>query len=262
MFFPATATTSNAQCFKENTAFQSGEKLNFFVYYNMAFIWVDAGKAYFNVDKTTLNGRAAYFFDSYGMSLPMHDWFFKVREHYQTYLDSATLSPIKCERKAIEGSYWVNEFYYFDHEKGKIYSTIENSKQKKKTDSLKLNPCIFDVLTAIYYCRNLDFSKCKINDKIPISMVIDNKEYALYVRYRGKEIMETRDDTKYRCIKFSALLVAGTIFRGGEELTVWVTDDENKIPILIQADILVGSIKVYLSGAEGLKYRLSSKIKY
>ena len=92
-------------------------------------------------------------------------------------------------------------------------------------------------------------------------MVIDNKVHNLYVRYLGKEIIADRNKQKYRCVKFSALLVSGTIFQGGEELSVWVTDDYNKIPILIEAGILVGSIKVYLSEAKGLRHEFSAKIQ-
>lgn len=251
----------NAQCFKENKAFRAGEKLSFIIYYNMAFIWVDAGKAYFDVKFEKHKGIPAYKFDSYGSSLPSHDWFFKVRERYTSYLDTNTLLPLRCERKAIEGGYFVNESYDFDSRQHKIFTSVENSKLKLKKDTLFFPDCTFDVLSAIYYCRNIDFSNAKINDKFPIKMLIDNKVHNLFVRYLGKETIADRNKQKYSCVKFSAMLVSGTIFQGGEELTVWVSDDENKIPILINADILVGSIKVYLSGYEGLRYPFSSKVK-
>ncbi len=254
-------STVNAQCFKENKAFKAGEKLSFLIYYNMAFIWVDAGKAIFEVKSSVYKNKPVYKFDSYGTSLPSHDWFFKVRERYISYLDTISLKPLRCERKAIEGSYYVNEAYDFDFDNKKIYTYIENSKVKPKKDTLSLSGCVFDVLSAIYYFRNIDFSYVNENEKIPTQMVIDNKVHNLYVRYLGKEIIEDRNKQKYRCIKFSAMLVSGTIFQGGEELTVWVTDDKNKIPILIEAGILVGSIKVYLSEVKGLRHEFSSKIQ-
>ncbi len=112
----------------------------------------------------------------------------------------------------------------------------------------------------MYYARNVDLSKYKKNDKIPLTFVIDNKIYTLYGRYLGKEVIKTKKQTKYRCIKLKLLLVEGTIFKGGEDLVVWVTDDKNRIPIKISAKILVGSIKVYLSSTTGLRYKLNSKI--
>jgi len=76
----------------------------------------------------------------------------------------------------------------------------------------------------------------------------------------GKVVLKTKDGNKYNCIKFSALLIEGTIFKGGEDLFVWVTDDENRIPVMIEAKIIVGSVKALLSGTEGLRNETSVKI--
>ena len=84
-------------------------------------------------------------------------------------------------------------------------------------------------------------------------MVIDNEIHDLYFRYRGKGVIETRNGEVYKCLKFTALLLEGSLFKGGEDLVVWVSDDKNKIPVLIEAKILVGSVKVYLEEATGLR---------
>jgi len=83
----------------------------------------------------------------------------------------------------------------------------------------------------------------------------------LYVRYLGKEILKTHDKRKFKTIKFSALLIEGTIFNGGEDLTVWVTDDLNRIPVLVEAKILIGSVKATVLDMENLKFPLTSEIK-
>ncbi len=85
-------------------------------------------------------------------------------------------------------------------------------------------------------------------------MVIDGKVNYLFIRFLGKEVMEMPSEKKYSTIKFSALLVDGTIFDGGEDMTVWVSDDENKIPLKVEAKIKVGWIKAYLVDTKGLKY--------
>jgi hypothetical protein len=110
------------------------------------------------------------------------------------------------------------------------------------------------VLTAIYHARNLDFSKYSIDQKIPLSLIIDNEIYDLYLRYQGREEIKVRGGTRYNCIKFSAMLVEGTIFSGGEHLTVWVTDDKNRIPVMVKAKILVGSVKAVLKSTRNLKH--------
>ena len=119
---------------------------------------------------------------------------------------------------------------------------------------------IYDVISGVYQIRNLDFDKYEINDTIPVRMIIDNEIFDLYIRYLGKEVLKTHDKRKFRTIKFSALLIEGTIFKGGEDLYVWVTDDLNRIPVLVEAKILIGSVKAALSGTDNLKFPLDSEI--
>jgi hypothetical protein len=113
----------------------------------------------------------------------------------------------------------------------------------------------------IYQARNIDFMKYKKGDKIPITMVVDGEIHNLYIRYHGKEVAQTREGRKFNCLKFSPLLVAGTIFNAGEDMTVWVTDDRNRVPIVVEAKILVGSVKAVFTEAKGLKYPLTAEIK-
>lgn len=183
-----------------------------------------------------------------------------MRESFQSYLDKETLKPIWFERKSHEGGYEAHEVYSYDHKEKRVYSATGNSNRSFKQDTLILPHCGFDVLTMIYYARNLDFSSVKINETLPVTVVIDNAFYNLYIRYLGKEVIETKNKEKYRCIKFSALLVDGTIFKGGEDLFVWVTDDKNRIPVFVQAKILIGSVKAYLNNAEGIRNKPDSRI--
>ncbi len=113
------------------------------------------------------------------------------------------------------------------------------------------------MISAVYYARNIDFSKYKAGDKIPFDLFIDNAVFPMYIRYLGKETIKTRYG-KFRTIKFKPLLVGGTIFEGGEKMTVWVSDDANKIPVRIESAIVVGSVKVDMMGYRNLRYPLSS----
>jgi hypothetical protein len=99
-----------------------------------------------------------------------------------------------------------------------------------------------DVLSSIYYARTIDFNKYKVDDKIPFTMFLGNEVYNLYIRYLGKTQVKTRYG-KFRAIAFKPLLVKGTMFEGGEKMTVWVSDDANHIPLRIESPITVGSVK-------------------
>ena len=251
----------HAQCVKNVNSFKPGERITYLAYYNWGLIWIHAGNVEFSVKEQTYQNKPVYLFEAYGESLKSYDWIYKVRDKFQSYADMETLQPYWHEKNTSEGGYKSHENYEFNPSERKVISTIESTKEKLKKDTIKVPNCTFDVLTAIYFFRSLDFNNIKLNEKIPISSVIDGKVYSLYIRYYGKEILKNKDDKQYRCLKFSALLVEGTIFKGGEDMFIWVTDDENRVPVLVEAKILVGSVKAYLDSAQGLKYEMKALVK-
>jgi hypothetical protein len=113
--------------------------------------------------------------------------------------------------------------------------------------------CTQDVLSAIYHARNIDFDRYKPGDKIPLTLFLENQVYPVYIRYLGREKIKTRTGT-FNTIKFKPLLIEGTIFKGGEKMEVWVSDDDNRIPVMINTPILVGSIRVLLKSYRNLKH--------
>ena len=245
---------SNAQCRIETKPFAPGERVTYSAYYNLGFIWINAGEVEFTVTSKKYEGRDVYHLYSYGSSYKSYDWIFRIREKYQAYVDPETLQPLWYERDVTEGSYTAYEDYKFDYKNSEIRTYVQKRSNPGVTGSLPLTPCLFDVLTAIYYFRSIDASKLQTGDKIPVSMILDSQAYNLYIRYLGREEVKTRNKNKYSCLKFSIQLVEGTIFKGGEDALVWVTDDENKVPVLVEAQILVGAVKAVLNETAGLKY--------
>ncbi len=241
--------------------FNPGEKITYSAVYNWGFIWINAGTVEFRVNETKYNGKECYHFNSLASSVPSYDWLFKVRDYFQSYARKNDLAPLFFDRNTYEGGYSVHNRFTFDYSNSLIYTQTENSEKPYTEDTLELQQNIYDVVSGVYYIRNLDFEKYEINDTIPIRMIIDNEIFDLYIRYLGKEILKTRDNRKFNTIKFSALLIEGTIFSGGEDMYVWVTDDLNRIPILVEAKILIGTVKAILTGTENLKFPLSSEIK-
>ena len=258
LFIAAVSCPIKAQknCTSTNKAFQAGESLNFKIYYNWGVIWMDAGEVSFSATITELNARKVYHFVGAGGSYPKYDWFYKVNDKYESYFDTLTLKPLRFIRDVHEGGTSAKDDYIFNFQKNKIYTMEKRNNKPAKLDSINITSCTNDIGTAIYYTRCLDFSKSKKNDTIPITFVLDGKVYYSYIRYLGKEIINSELLGNVRCIKFSPKLVEGTIFKGGEGMVVWVTDDENKIPIYVETPIIVGVIKVKLSGYYGLRNKI------
>lgn len=112
-----------------------------------------------------------------------------------------------------------------------------------------------------YFARNIDFTGLSEGERIPVTLLLDTQIYHLYMRYLGKELLKTRDGRKYNTIRFSIKLVEGTVFKGGEDLLVWVTDDKNHIPVLVEAKILIGSAKALLKDTENLRNKETARVK-
>jgi len=239
--------SSTAQLRYNYGKYKSGEYLKFDVYYNWGFIWLNAGWAEFEIKDTVYNHNPSFHFYSTGATNSGYDWFFKVRDTYETISEPYEYRPYWFRCNTLEGGYYDKEEVIFNYTDSIAIAQTENSKQPLLTDTIRINSSVTDILSAIYKCRSVDFSTIKKDEKLPVPVIVGNKLYNLYFRYLGKETIENRTNKKYNCRKFSVMMVSGTIFNGGEDLTVWMTDDEKNIPILVQAKILVGSIKAYLS---------------
>ena len=239
-------------CGIRNTAFQQGENITFNIFYSVVGIYVNAGTASFTTTLEKLNNRTVYHVVGDGKSNSNYDWIFKVRDRYETYFDTANLQPLKFVRNINEGGYKKYQNVNFNPETN---TAITNE------GVFKVPGCVQDVLSSVYYARNIDFSKYNINDRIPFNMFLDNEVYNLYLRYLGKETIKTKYG-KFRAIKFKPLLVKGTLFNGGEKMTVWVSDDANHIPLRIESPIVVGTVKIDMMQYSNLRYPLSSMVSF
>jgi len=239
-------------CSQSNTSFNVGEKITYTIFYNVIGLYVNAGDAQFTITPTKWEGDAAFAFTATGNSNRRYDWIFRVRDKYESIVDSKTLLPYFFSRSINEGSFHQNQNITFNQKNNEVTT--------HKGESFKSADCTFDVISAVYAARNLDFKNLQVNEKVYLNFFLDNELYPSYFKYLGKEEIRTKFG-KFRAIKIAPLLVKGSMFEGGEHMTIWVTDDENHIPIRIETPIIVGSIKVDMKSYEGLRYPLSSLIE-
>ncbi|MCW3074207.1 MAG: hypothetical protein JWP69_1276 [Flaviaesturariibacter sp.] len=235
-------------CNTRNTTFQNGEGLGFVVYYSLVGIYVNAANATVNVTTERLNNKPVYHIVAEGKTNSSYDWISKVNDKYESYIDTASMLPVKFVRKVEEGRHRNFESISFN----RIANTVVTNQGVYKVPA-----CIQDVLSSLYYARNINFDKYKPGDKIAFNMFIDNEVYAMYIRYVGRETVKTRYG-KFKAIKFKPLLIKGTVFEGGEKMNVWVSDDANHIPLRVESPLSVGSIKVDMMSYRNLRYPLTS----
>ena len=227
-------------------AFRPGEKLTYIVHYG----WINAGEAVVELKESPsdINGRKAWHAVGTGRSLGAFNTFYKVDDRYESYFDAQGVFPWVFKRRVSEGGYEFSQDYVY-HQTKQVVTT-----QDKQTHKVPAN--VQDMLSAFYFARTLDFANAKEGDVFVIDTFLDNELWPLRMRYMGKETIKLRNG-KYRCLKFQPVVQEGRVFKDNDDLNVWVTDDGNRIPVLAQAKVLVGSIKMELSGYQGLVHPIA-----
>lgn len=230
----------------ENKAFKEGEKLTFDVNYG----FVTAGIAVMEIPRIKkISGRNAYHITFEVNSVPSFDMFYKVRDRYETYLDTAGLFPWRFEQHIREGGYTRDFSAFFDQRKGKA---------KTSEGEYEIPLYVNDIVSAFYFARTLDYSNMKINDLIHLQNFYKNKVYDLDVKYLGKETIEVPAG-KFECIIVEPLVKEGGLFKHEGNIIVWLSDDEIKIPVKVRTKIVVGHVEAKLNKYEGLAGQLKSK---
>jgi len=250
----STGFYSHAQgdfCGIKNRSFKNGERVVYKVYYNAGIIWAGAGTAEFTTKLEKYNNKPVYHVQGVGRTFSSYEWFYKVHDVYDSYIDTGNLMPVKFLRDVNEGGFKFTNNVSFNHQRNQAIST---------NGVFDVPECVQDVLSTIYYARNIDYNKYKPGDKIHFNMFLDDEVFSLYIRYVGKEIIRTKYGT-FRTIKIAPLLVEGTMFKGGEKMNVWVTDDDNHIPVRVDSPILIGSIKVDLMEFQNLRHPMAALLK-
>lgn len=251
VYFVPNAAAANDFCKTQNRTIHVGEELTFKVFYNVSAVWVAAGEAKFTTSLSHMFNKPVYHIKGIGNTYPSYDWVFKVRDVYETYIDTQKLAPVRFKRDVNEGgTKFTNDVTF--------YNDIKKAVSKGKTYST--TACVQDVLSAIYYARNIDYAKYKSGDKIPFDMFLDDEMYHLNIKYLGKTTIKTKYG-EFKALKIQPTLIEGTIFKGGNKMIVYVSDDPNHIPLRVESPILVGSIKVDMMQYKNLKYPLSSLVK-
>ena len=225
----------------EQHVFQAGEKLTYVLHYG----WLNAGVATLELKESDqqINGRKVLHAVGTGESTGAFKTFYKVDDRYETYLDKDGVFPWVFLRRVNEGGYKISQDYVFMQHRRTVTT------QEKKTFDVPAH--VQDMLSAFYFARTLDYSNVKKGQEFTIPCFMDNKEWDLRMRYVGKETIKLRDG-KFRCMKFQPVVQEGRIFKTNDDLNVWITDDANHIPVLAEAKVLVGSIKMELSDYAGL----------
>ncbi|MBI4931153.1 MAG: DUF3108 domain-containing protein [Bacteroidetes bacterium] len=233
----------------KNESFKRGEKLK----YRMHYGFINAGEVLMQVldENKLIGGRNTLHIIGLGYTYSSFDWMFMVCDKYETYIDEQAMVPWLFIRRVQEGGYHLEQNQIFNHYK----NTMDmDGKKFEVPDNVE------DMISSFYFARTIDFSSAKEGDVFEFPCFVDDQVWPLRIKYIGKETIKS-DIGKIRCIKFHPVVQQGRVFKKEEDLTAWISDDKNRIPIRAEAKIAVGSVKMDLMEYTGLANELALEKK-
>jgi len=242
-------------------AFDAGEKLSYVIQYRWIGIRSDVGNARMVLSRDEdYEGRQTFLSVASGETVKFFDSFFKVRDVYKSRFFSDNGRPVWFHRDVSEGDYVVTNDMYWNIRTDEIDARARYISSKREKDTLLAGrQCTYDLISMFYAARNMDFSNVVPGKNYPLSFVIDDEMFDIYFRFEGREEKKIPKLGTFATMKFALMVVAGEVFDGKHEIALWITDDDNKIPVWIESPIIVGTVMGRLTGYENLKHPLKSR---
>lgn len=238
-------TTFSFDTQKED-AFDVGEYFKFRIHYGI----INAGYATLEIKDATINNKKVFHAVGKGYTTGMSRFFFKVEDLYESYFDKQTGDPYRYIRKIDEGGYTKNQEGLFNQSESKV---LVKDYKRKTEKTIVITDNVQDIISSFYYLRNHpNIDKLKSGEAITIDMFFDDEITKFKLKYVARQDITTKFGTVSTMV-FKPLVQTGRVFKEKESVTLWITDDDNKVPVRIKAELAVGSLKADLDEYKGLK---------
>ncbi len=248
--FALTAVAGQAQ--QLNKAFKAGEQLSFRFFYDSWFADITAGTGTATVSDEIqeVDGKRVYHIIGQGNSKGAFNLFFKVNDRFESWVDTSTLLPEQFKRRTREGGYVFDDDVYFNHQ----------AKYIRSRRAVKDVPVgTRDVVSAFYYARNWDLENLKVGEIYKVSFLLDDSVYQSGVKFLGRDTIKIAAG-RFASLKFKPMVIKGKVFSDPYPMTLWISDDKNRLPLLAESKIVVGKVKMELTGFRGLRHEPESRL--
>ena len=232
----------------QRNPFGAGEELK----YSLSYGIVKGGEGLLSIKDTVLNNRKVFHITAMGYTTGVVDAVYKVRDVYESFVDTRTIQPVKSIRNIREGRYRYYNEVLFKHGRDSTYVNCQKSGEKYVIAD------IYDIVSAFYIGRKKYFNDSMVEGQvIVIQTYFGNEVFPLTIRYRGLETIKTKFG-KVECYKFSPVTEVGRAFKSEDDMQVWISRDNNKLPIKIRFNLVVGAFVCELDSYKGLQNTFSS----
>jgi hypothetical protein len=243
----------NDYCSPDYESFVHGEEIVYKLYYNWNFVWLAAGEMNLRV----VDLGDSYYFKAVGKSYPSYEWFFRVHDIYESKVRKSDFKPIWTRRQVEEGKYRLYHEHWMDYKKGTARSLRGKTKEVAVEKVIPIKDCQHDLLSVVYFMRNSGMHTFGVNQNYPVELFIDDEYYPVKVIYKGVEKNKNiKGVGKLDVHKVVPELIVGDVFDEDTQMEIYVSKDNNRIPVLIESPLRVGSVKVVLKSKKNLKHPL------
>ena len=235
------------------SSFGRGEVIRYTVHYGL----INGGEATVETAGSIerVNDRPCYKATVSGRTTGSFDFFLRIRDQWRAYIDTTSILPLRAQRDIAEKNYRKKETINFDHLRD--VAEVQNHDRENPTrTSVKVANNTLELVSGFYYLRTINFDRMRPGDVIRMPGYFDGDNFMLEVTYKGREIVETKAGD-VRAFKLVPRMPDNKLFRGENAISVYLSDDRNKIPVLFQAEMFVGTVKVDMVKYQGLKSRLN-----
>jgi hypothetical protein len=241
-----------AQCDNIQAVFGAKEKLTYGIYYNWGFIKIKLAKVVFWTKNIKYQNKNLLLLQNISKTYDKYSWIIDAEDYYASYIEPKTLKVYKHIQKTVVDDYFTDNEYKFDYKNNRVSATVENSNTPEFTDTLNLQNCLMDLLTAVYYLRSIDYQNLKINEKVYIPVILDTAIHNIYFKYLGYDVLKYKDKEEKSFLIIPSIVETST-FKSGETMKVWISSKKNRLPLKMESELWIGKILAQLEKTEGLQ---------
>jgi len=238
---------------QEQYSFCDGEVVTLSVMYKWGAINTEVGTARLQVDSLNYDGIPAFHLGCKAWTTPFFDRLYKIREDLQSWVRAGDLRPMRFTRSTYEGGYEASNDFHYNWDEGFIDADVIFEKKPPQKLHVPIKEGEYDLVALLYHIRRLDESAYQKGAVTKVRFAIDDSVFDVYIRAQGKENIKIRKQRRMNAWHLSCSVVQGALFDGDEDLHLWLSADDNRIPVAAKVPLKMGAVQAWLSGWNGLK---------
>ncbi|MBR2025518.1 MAG: DUF3108 domain-containing protein [Alistipes sp.] len=241
-----------------------GEKLYYRAAYRAKLIPnTEVGEVTVETTSDTLAGKGVFRVRGNGRTLPFFRWFFDMNDTYHIWVDKISMLTQRFECDIKEDKYTFRSHYDYDWEARRVHTWSQRRQDTPREKTMELTERSMDAVSLYFNLRSVDLRSFREGEEHLLDMVLEDTIRQLRYHYIGPESVKVPRLGKFDTMKFACTLGSSEefSFTDGTQFFIWITNDENKIPVMLASPVRVGEVRCYLRKYEGLHYPLVSRIK-